>query len=68
MTVDQTLFALTKENQWAKPETLRKDKLVVMMGDLHIEMTFMKRLGGKLFVASCYLGLEISCSRPFKFL
>ena len=68
MTVDQPLFVLAKENQWAKPETLGKDKLLVMMGDLHIEMTFMKRLGGKLFVASCYLGLEISWSRPFKFL
>ena len=42
MTVDQPLFALAKEIQSAKPETLGEDKLLVMMGDLHIEMTFMK--------------------------
>ena len=42
MTVDQPLFALAKEIQSAKPKTLGEDKLLVMMGDLHIEMTFMK--------------------------
>ena len=45
MTVDQPLFALAKTIQWAKPDVFGEDKLVVMMGDLHIEMTFMKCLG-----------------------
>ena len=68
MTVDQPLFALAGEIQWVKPETLREDKLLVMNGDLHIEMTFIKSLGVVLFVVFSYLGLEISWSRPFKFL
>ena len=45
MTVDQPLFALAKTIQWAKPDVFGEDKLVVMMGDLHIEMTFMKCFG-----------------------
>ena len=68
VTVDQPLFALAKEVQWAKPETLGEYKLLVMMGDLHIEMTFMKCLGVILFVVFSYLGLPISWSWPFKFL
>ena len=44
MTVDQPLEAMTKETQWSKPDVLGKDKFLVMMGDLHIEMTFMKFL------------------------
>ena len=45
MTVDQPLFAIAKEIQWLKPECLGEDKFLVMMGDLHIEMAFMKCLG-----------------------
>ena len=42
MTADQPLFALAKEIQWAKPEFLGEDKLLIMMDALHIEITFMK--------------------------
>ena len=44
MTVDHPLEAMAKETQWSKPDVLGKDKFLVMMGDLHIEMTFMKFL------------------------
>ena len=45
MTADQSLFALAKEIQWFKPDVLGENKLLVLMGDLHTEMTFMKCLG-----------------------
>ena len=45
MTADQPLFALAKEIQWLKPDVLGKNKLLVLMGDLHTEMTFMTCLG-----------------------
>ena len=48
MTVDQPLYALAKEIQWSKPDILGENNFVVMMGDLHIEMTFMKCLGNLL--------------------
>ena len=45
MTVDQPLYALAKEIQCSKPDELGEDKFLVMMVDLHIDMTFMKYLG-----------------------
>ena len=45
MTVDQPLYALAKEIQCSKPDVLGEDKFLVMMVDLHIDMTFMKYLG-----------------------
>ena len=45
MTVDQPLYALAKEIQWSKPDVQGEEKFLVMMEDLHIEMTFMKCLG-----------------------
>lgn len=45
LTVDQPLFVLAKKIQWTWPETYGKDKFVVMMGGLHIEMAFLKVLG-----------------------
>ena len=68
MTVDQPLFVLAKEIQLEKPEFLGEDKFLVMMDNLYIEMRFIKCLGVTLFVEFSYLGLKISCSRPFKFL
>ena len=47
LTADQPLFALGKQIQWSKPDVFGEDKFVVMMGDLHIEMTVMKCLGTK---------------------
>ena len=41
MTAHQPLFALAKEIQWLIPDVLGEDKLLVLMGDLHSEMTFM---------------------------
>ena len=57
MTVDQPLFALAKEIQLGKLEFLGEDKFLVMIDDLHIEMTFMKCLDVTLFVEFSYLGL-----------
>ena len=48
MTVDQPLYALAKEIQRSKPDILGENNFLVMMGDLHIEMTFMKCLGNLL--------------------
>ena len=45
MTVDQPLYALAKEIQWSKTDVQGEEKFLIMMGDLHIEMTFMKCLG-----------------------
>ena len=45
MTVDQPLYALGKQIQWTKPGNIDDDHFLVMMGDLHIEMTFMKCIG-----------------------
>ena len=67
MTVDQPQFALAKEIQWVKSVIRGEDKLLVIMGDLHIKMMFMKCLGVILFVAFSNLGPEISWYRPFKF-
>ena len=42
---DQPLFALIKQVQWTWPETHGEDKIVAMMGGLHIEMNLLKLLG-----------------------
>ena len=44
MTVDQPLYAIAKEIQWSNNQ-FSEDSFLVLMGDLHIEMTFMKCLG-----------------------
>lgn len=44
MTGDQPLYALMKQLQWENPE-VGEDKMVVMMGGLHIEMTIFKLIG-----------------------
>lgn len=43
--VDQPLFALAKSIQWAWPAEYGQDKVVFIMGGLHIEMTMLKLLG-----------------------
>ena len=48
MTVDKPLYALGKQIQWTKPGEIDNDHFLVMMGDLHIEMTFMKCFGKRL--------------------
>ena len=45
LTCDQPLFALAKQIQWKWLDTYGEDKLVVMFGGLHIEMTALKTLG-----------------------
>ena len=54
MTVDQPLYALAKQIQWTKLGHIDDDHFLVMMGDLHIEMTFMKCIG-KRFHKYCTL-------------
>ena len=43
--VDQPLYAICKQIQWTWPESHGEDKIVVMMGGLHIEMNLLKLLG-----------------------
>ena len=43
----QPLYAIAKQLQWSFPETLGEDKLVMMMGALHIEDK-MQQMVGKL--------------------
>ena len=45
VTLDQPLFAIAKQIQWNWPETHGKDKLVIMLEGLHIEMAASKVLG-----------------------
>ncbi|KAG7175668.1 hypothetical protein Hamer_G024292 [Homarus americanus] len=45
VTLDQPLYALAKQIQWAWPKRYGEDKLVVMFGGLHIEMAALKMLG-----------------------
>ena len=42
---DQLLFALAKEIQWRHPDTMGEDKLVIMLGGLHIELAVLKAIG-----------------------
>ena len=42
---DQPLFALAKEIQWRHPDTMGEDKLVIMLGGLHIELEVLKAIG-----------------------
>ncbi len=41
VTADQPVFAPAKQVQWQHPSEFGEDKILVMMGDLHIEMAFM---------------------------
>ena len=45
VTMDQPLFAIAKQLQWQYPEEIGEDKLVVVMGGLHIEQAVLKVLG-----------------------
>ena len=42
---DQPLFALAKDIQWRHPDTMGEDKLVIMLGGLHIELAVLKAVG-----------------------
>ena len=42
LTADQPLFALGKQIQWNWPVDLGEDKLLMMFGGLHIEMSLLK--------------------------
>eukprot|EP00794_Sanderia_malayensis_P011698 gene11698-12917_t len=45
MTFDQPLYAIAKTIQWTWPEQFGEEKLVVMLGGLHIEMAFISLIG-----------------------
>jgi hypothetical protein len=45
ITLDQPLYAIAKEIQWAWPETHGESKFIVLFGGLHIEMAALKVLG-----------------------
>ena len=45
LVADQPLYAIIKQVQWTWPETHGEDKIVAMMGGLHIEMNLLKLLG-----------------------
>ena len=57
MTFNQPLYALAKEIQWSKPNFFVEDCFLVMMGGLHIEMTFLKCIGNNFLVYLLYPGL-----------
>ena len=42
---NQPLFALAKEIQWRHPDTIGEDKLVIMLGGLHIELAVLNAMG-----------------------
>ncbi len=43
--LDQPLYSLAKQVQWSWPGSHGEDKIVIMMGGLHIEMNLLKLLG-----------------------
>ena len=45
ITADQPLYAICKQLQYTSPETFGEDKILIMMGGLHIEMNILKLLG-----------------------
>ena len=45
VTGDQPVYAIAKQIQWLMPDMYGEDKLVVMMGGLHIEMATIAMLG-----------------------
>ena len=45
MTGDQPVYAILKQVQWLYPEFYGQDKLLMMMGALHIEMCFLPTIG-----------------------
>ena len=42
---DQQLYAIAKQLQWAFPESVGEDKLVMMLGALHIEDKIHQMIG-----------------------
>lgn len=44
--MDQPLYAIVKQIQWKWSDLYGERKLVIMFGGLHIEMAFLKLLGG----------------------
>lgn len=44
--LDQPLYAVAKEIQWNWSDIYGEEKFVVMFGGLHIEMAFLKVVGG----------------------
>ena len=46
--LNQPLFTLAKQIQWNFPEKYGEDKFVIIFGDLHVEMAFLKALGERL--------------------
>jgi len=45
MTLDQPLFAIAKRIQWNWPDVYGENKLVILLGGLHIEMAALKVVG-----------------------
>jgi hypothetical protein len=45
LTGDQPVYAIGKQVQWHYPDNYGEDKLVMMMGSLHIEMNFLSAIG-----------------------
>ena len=44
----QPLYALAKQIQWRYPDTTGEDKLIVMLGGLHIELAVLEAIGSSL--------------------
>ena len=41
---DQPLYALAKQIKWRFPDMMGEDKLIVMLGGLHIELAVLKAI------------------------
>lgn len=44
--LDQPLYAVAKQIQWTLKHKYGEDKFVIMFGGLHVEMAFLKLIGG----------------------
>ena len=53
ITADQPVYTLGKQIQWLYPDQYGEDKLVMMMGALHIEMAFLNAIGDWLEGSGC---------------
>ncbi len=45
ITADQPVYANAKQIQWQDPKSFGEEKMIILMGDLHIEMAVMDMIG-----------------------
>ena len=60
ITMDQPLYALTKQIQWRWPESFGENSFVVILGGLHIEMALYQMLGDSRWMCALTIHYEYS--------